>query len=156
MKVAIRKARDTELKTVQDLNYALFVSDSKSDQELNMNWPYEDGKDYFKKMIEGSIGACFVAEVGGEVIGYLAGSIKAQTPSYRPVKRSELENMFVREEYRNKGIGEKLVKKFLSWSKENGISNTFVSAYSPNHGAIRYYERLGFKPYASELENENL
>ena len=148
----IRKAKLSELKTIQDLNKALFESDSDKDAELNMNWPYEDGKEYFEGAIKGTTGVCFVAEENGEIIGYLAGSIKKVVPSFRPVRRSEVENMLVKEEYRSKGIGAELMAAFIDWSRSNGIKYVFVQAYSSNTGAINFYKKQGFDPYSAELE----
>ena len=153
MNVVIRKAKLEDLKTIQDLNHALFLSDADKDKKLNHDWPYlETGKEYFKGAIEGKTGVCFVAEKDNEIVGYLAGSIKFDSSIYRQVRRSELENMFVTEECRGQGIGEKLAKKFIDWSKENDVTHTFVSAYWLNERAIKFYKRLGFEPLALELE----
>jgi GNAT superfamily N-acetyltransferase len=152
METIIRKAKAEDLRAVQDLNHALFESDSSSDDTLNLNWPYEDGEEYFRRMIAGETGVCYVAEVNDEIVGYLAGSIKLEQPSYSTVRRSELENMFVKEEFRSQGIGEKLAKTFLQWSKSSGVAKSFVQAYAPNQRAIAFYQRAGFAPYSVELE----
>ncbi len=144
-----------DLQIIQKLNHDLFISDSSSDPELNLNWPLEkDGEDYFRRMINEEIGICFVAEDGNEVIGYLAGCISTRTNSARPVKRSEVENMLVREDYRSKGIGSNLIRIFLKWSKEKGVDKAFVIAYAPNDKAIKFYERNNFHPYSIELEQD--
>lgn len=151
--VLIRKAKPEELKVIQDLNYKLFLFDYGRDPELNIKWPYEKaGEDYFRKMIAGEIGICFVAELEGKVIGYLAGCRKLETPSYRPVKRAELENIFVLEEYRGTGAGTKLANEFINWSRSKGCTHIFVVPYAENKGAIDFYQKVGFKPYALELE----
>jgi GNAT superfamily N-acetyltransferase len=151
--ILIRKAHPEELKIIQDLNHQLFLFDYERDPDLNVQWPYEkDGEEYFRKMIDGEIGVCFVAEVEGKVVGYLAGCGELETPSYRPVKRAELENMFVIEEYRGAGVGTKLANEFIDWSHSKGVQHIFVSAYAGNERAIKFYQKAGFKPYAFELE----
>lgn len=152
MEVLIRKAKPEELQIVQDLNHDLFLSDADKDPYLNLNWPYEDGKNYFQKMISGETGICLLAEISGQVVGYLAGSLKKEVPTYRPVQLAELENMFVKSEYRSQGIGEKLATEFLSWAKENGAKRALVSAFTPNTRALKFYARVGFKPYCTNLE----
>lgn len=47
----IRRAGLTDLRVVQDLNYQLFVHDSEFESELNMDWPYQEGEEYFKRRI---------------------------------------------------------------------------------------------------------
>ena len=72
--IVVRLAREDELKVVQDLNHALFIHDNAHFGDLNLNWPYQkEGEIYFTNKINGSDGVCFVAEVAGKVVGYLAG-----------------------------------------------------------------------------------
>ncbi len=152
----IRFAKDSDLKAVQELNHQLFVHDGVYDETLVMSWPFEKfGEDYFKERISGLDGVCFVAEVQGEMVGYLAGGIIKESYSGRTIKKiSELENMIVGESSRGKGIGEKLIREFIKWSKERGAERIKVSAYSGNHDAIRFYEKVGFVPNITDLEYE--
>ena len=151
MDTIIRYAKTEELKAVQDLNFSLFTAENSNDELLDMDWPYNEGERYFKNLISGECGVCFVAELEGELVGYIAGSI-TDTNGYRPVKRSELENMFVKEPFRGNGIGDKLAKVFLNWSKNNGAQRCFVVAYTQNARAMEFYLKAGFSPYSSELE----
>jgi len=151
--VTVRKARTDELKVVQDLNHELFLFDSVRDPELNLEWPYQQaGEDYFKGMIAGTIGVCFVAELDGTVVGYLAGSRKLGDEAYRPIKRTELENVFVRDKYRGSGVGTALVQAFVEWSHSKGIKYIFVEAYALNEKAVMFYQKVGFAPRSLELE----
>ncbi len=151
----IRKARRSDLKKIQELNYQLFVHDKVYDLTLNINWPYEKvGEEYFKDRIGGKNGVCFVAEIKDEIVGYLAGAL-TKPYSYRNVGNlSELENTLVKEEFRGKKIGEELFKEFLKWSKEEGAVRIKVSASADNSRAIKFYKRIGFVPYVAEMEYE--
>lgn len=151
--VIIRKAKEEELKIAQDLNHQLFEHDLEYDPLLDMNWPYEK-EEYFRNRISEKDGVCFVAEVDGKVVGYLIGAM-IEPYTYRKIKKqSELENTLVKEEFRGRGIGEKLFEEFVKWSKEHGAERIKVSASADNFGAIKFYQRVGFKPYATELEYE--
>jgi ribosomal protein S18 acetylase RimI-like enzyme len=155
MKISIRKAHEDELKSIQDLNHKLFLWDYDRDPTLNINWPYEKaGEEYFRKKISGESGVCFVAVAGSGVVGYLAGYMFEKIAAYDTVKRSELDNIFVEEEFRGQGVGKLLVEEFLAWSKFNGATSTVVSAYSLNERAIEFYERVGFKPLVLKLETK--
>lgn len=153
--VVIRKARDGELKVVQELNHQLFLHDEEYDPFLDMNWSFgKIGENYFKKRIAGGDGVCFVAEMNEEIVGYLAGGI-IKPYDYRTIKKqTELENTLVNKNFRGRGIGEKLFNEFVKWSREQGAERIKVSASSENLGAIRFYEKAGFVPYAIELEYE--
>ena len=60
----------------------------------------------------------------------------------------------VKENYRGRGIGEKLFNEFIKWSREHGAERIKVSASAGNSRAIKFYERVNFVPYATELEYE--
>ena len=151
MSISIRKAKINELKIIQDLNHDLFASDGPRDQFLNHEWPYEDGKKYFIKRMSEPNSICLVAIVDNQIIGYLAGEL-LKTESWRPVKRIELQNMFVKDQFRNLGVGKKLVSEFLKWSKSKGVKKVLVVAYVTNQRAINFYEKSGFEPESLSLE----
>jgi len=154
-KIIIRKARENELETIQDLNYQLFQHDEEFDSSLNMNWPFEKiGHNYFRIRITGKEGICLVAEVDGQIVGYLAGAM-IKPYSYRKIKKqAELENTLVKEDFRGQGIGEDLFREFINWSKKQGAERIKVTASAENQKAIKFYKRVGFASYTAELEYE--
>lgn len=147
----IRKATLDDLATVQDLNHDLFIWDAKSDPALNVEWPYNKGAEYFTKIISGEKGVCFVAEDNDAIIGYLAGC-KCNDNECMLAPRAEVENMFVREDYRGKGVGTQLIQAFFDWSKGQGINHVLVGAYTKNEPAVAFYKKQGFKPHVTMLE----
>jgi GNAT superfamily N-acetyltransferase len=95
---------------------------------MNINWPQEEGEAYFSAFIRRPQHICLLAEADGETAGYLAGYLE-QPDSLRPVKSAELDSMYVKEEHRDKGIGERLVQGFFTWCRDNGaavVSVTFT------------------------------
>ncbi len=48
-------------------------------------------------------------------------------------------------QYQNKGYGKKMVNSLLEDLKEKGIKGVMLTADVENEGAIRFYQRLGFK-----------
>ncbi len=151
--VVVRKAHLEDLKTVQYLNHQLFEHDHEYDPLLKMSWPYDsEGTAFFTKRIAGEEGVCFVAELQGNIVGYMCGGIM-QPHCYRMIKKEvELENTLVSEHYRGQRIGEKLFVSLTAWAREQGAERIFVSAAARNHGAIRFYRRVGFEDYATDLE----
>lgn len=149
----IRKAIIDDLKAIQELNYELFLYEEKHDNTLDMQWPHDPaGEHYFKEKIAGQGCVCFVAEIDGKIVGYLAGGI-TKSESYRTVKKiTELENTLVSKDFRGQKIGEQLFAAFSEWSKQNGAEKIKVTASAGNAGAIRFYEKVGFAPYVVNLE----
>lgn len=153
MKIIIRKSKEEDLKAVQELNRQLFIHDKEFDSSLDVKWPLgKTGEEYFQNKINGKNSICFIAEANNEIVGYLVGGI-IESCSYREIKKiSELENMIIKEDCRGKRIGEKLFKEFVKWSKSKKVERIKVSAYTNNESAIRFYKRIGFDSYSTELE----
>lgn len=152
--VTVRLAKPSELKQVQKLNHQLFLSDARHFDDLNTNWPYEEGEAYFRKRIAGEGGVCFVAEKNGTIIGYVMGGWSHLNFSAYKGKRAELENICVAEEERSQGVGALLVTALFDWAKRNGVTHVMVDAYTPNLKAIAFYETQGFTPYSTVLWHE--
>ena len=153
MNIEIRKAKTSELKLIQDMNHKLFLWDYARDPTMNIQWPYEEaGETYFRKMISGETGACFVAESDKKLVGYVAGCVRSQIYTYDTVLRCELENIYVNEDTRGSGVGKKLVAAFSEWCKEQGAQSMILDAYYQNEDAIKFYEACNFRPYTLRLE----
>lgn len=153
-KITVHLAKPEDLKPVQELNHQLFLSDARHFDDLNTNWPYEEGEGYFRKRITGEGGVCFVAERDGAIIGYVIGGWSHLNFSAYKGKRAELENICVAEKVRSKGVGALLVEALFDWAKQNGATHVMVDAYAPNLRAITFYETQGFTPYSTVLWRE--
>ena len=151
MEINIRIANLDDLKDIQNLNNSLFELEYNNfDDTLKLGWPLDnEGKEYFKDMIEKNI--VFVAEISGNTIGYLAGSICEQI-SYVTETFAELDNMCVNEEYRRYGVGTLLINEFKKYCKESNIQNIKVTASAKNSNAIHFYIKNGFKDYNITLK----
>lgn len=78
-------------------------------------------------------------------IGYLVGAV-IPPESYRvPFKMAELENMYVEESYRGKGVGRSLV---------NNFEKIKVIASAGNTNAIKFYESKGCSKINVTLEKD--
>ena len=96
---------------------------------------------YFKDLIENDY--VIVATDNDNVIGYLAGSINNRG-AYSLVQYGEINNMFVANEYRGRGIGTALVKRFKEYCVDKGINDLKVVASAKNKSAQDFYKKQGF------------
>lgn len=65
---------------------------------------------------------------------------------------SEIKRVFVREAFRGRGLGERLVLRAIRWSSRAGYSRMLLDTLPTMKAAHRMYERLGFteiEPYGS-------
>jgi GNAT superfamily N-acetyltransferase len=62
-----------------------------------------------------------------------------------------LEDVFVEEEYRGKGIGKELVKQVIKKAKEIGCYKLIATSRFEREHVHRLYENLGFKKWGYEF-----
>jgi len=92
-----------------------------------------------------------VSEDKGIIVGYSTFAIK-DLPAWRLVRVAELENLFVTEKSRSKGVGQLLIDDFFLWARMNKADKACVNVFFTNDGAIKFYKRHGLKEYDLILE----
>lgn len=149
----ILKAGIEKLSDIQRLNQLLFKYELKWHPDYDVNWPYTDkGTKYFSDRLNGINGIVFAAFENDVVVGYLAGGA-IDTYSFRTVgKIAELENMFVLEKFRSKGIGSQLINAFVLWCKEQNVEIIKVDSVFENVTAIEFYKENKFLEHNVQLE----
>ena len=146
----IRKARKEDMKAVQDLRYNL----SKYEKDIGLNiavpeWGYTEvgERDYNYFLNKQFI---FVAEENEKIVGFITGEILSKKEWYT-VQLGTINNLYVLEEYRHKGIGKQLMQTMMNSFKEKGIETFELYAFSNNVDALKFYEKLGFKKYNVQM-----
>jgi len=84
----------------------------------------------------------------GHYIGYCVSSILMDGDT--PI--GEVESIFVENEYRSSGIGDKLMNKALEWMDSKGADKKKVSVGAGNEGVLPFYNKYGFYPRMTLLE----
>lgn len=146
----IRKAKKEDMKDIQKLRYLL----AKYEKDLGLNivipewaYTYVGEKDFNYFLNEQYI---FVAIEDNKIVGFITGEIFKKKAWYN-VQLGEINNIFVLEEYRQKGIGKKLVKTMIDTFKQEGITNIDLYTFGNNIDAIKFYEKIGFKKYNVQM-----
>ena len=68
----------------------------------------------------------------------------------------ELTKMAVKPEYRNKGIGKKLLRKCIDYCKSNNYSSIILYSNKKLNNAIHLYRTFGFKEKKMEKKSPYL
>ena len=103
-----------------------------------------------KKYIINKGGKIFFAESAGNIVG---------TVALMPTKNKlvfELTKMAVKPEYRNKGIGKKLLRKCIDYCKSNNYSSIILYSNKKLNNAIHLYRTFGFKEKRMEKKSPYL
>jgi len=112
--------------------------------------------DRIEAPITGSDSVVFLAVSENQVVGFLVLK-EGGRPDYRMLRPKRLgivEDIVVDETERGKGIGTKLLKEACSWSEARGLQGMQLHVWTANRGAVRLYEREGFRRVVDRMEME--
>jgi len=98
------------------------------------------------RWLAGPASTVLVAEEGDELIGLSLVLPRPQPPFAGAVPRKVvvIDNLVVRADSRDRGIGERLVAASMDWAGGQGASHVELGVHAVNRHARRFYERLGF------------
>jgi ribosomal-protein-alanine N-acetyltransferase len=99
-------------------------------------------KNIFVEEMRNPLAYCFVmkTEDGSKqpVIGFIC---------FRNItEESELLNIGVRPDYRQLGIGKKLMHFYIDFSRQRGIQTFYLEVHSSNQSAIHLYQLFSYQP----------
>jgi len=92
-----------------------------------------------------------VAELNGEVIGSGYARITQSKDYLKHDRHCYLGFMYVKPEYRGKGVNNLVLQALKQWAKSQGINELRLEVYNDNQPAIRAYEKAGFTPNLLEM-----
>ncbi|VVB75251.1 Mycothiol acetyltransferase [Candidatus Tiddalikarchaeum anstoanum] len=143
MKLNIREATQSDFKQLLDLNNEWF------DEGISPG-TLKESEYSFRKEFKNS--TFFIAEVNSEIIGFLKCRVKIAKEDSKIHHISEgekyvdLDSVFIKKNFRNKGIGTKLLKYCIANVRRVGYKKVIASADSKNlQKLVKFYERQGFK-----------
>lgn len=96
----------------------------------------DDSKDGIAAYLRRNPNTCFVAEDDGEIVGVIL--------SGHDGRRGFIYHATVKNEYRGKGIGKKLVDAALNALEQEGIHKVALVAFEKNVQGNLFWEKAGF------------
>lgn len=113
-----------------------------------------DGAERIKAMLDADIRTAlaspqvriFLAEAGGEVVGLSRADVLDADPIFRlreDHRCGYVDQMYVREPYRDQGVGLALLQLCEDWFRAEGLQHALLHA-APR--AARFYARIGYQP----------
>lgn len=88
---------------------------------------------------------CYVAEVDGNIVGLMYGTIKSMYEYFAEKGYADLVALYIKPEYQRYGIATKLKETFKEWAKENGADKFVIGVLKENKKARNVYEKWGGK-----------
>ena len=142
--LALRTASAEDLDRIRPMWHALYQHQSEHGMLLTLP---EGAYDAWLKSIVPFLGRfanIVVAERDGEIVGFVAGRIRALPPYFGSATVGAISEVFVSESHRSGGIGGRLLAFALEWFKAQQITRIELQVVAGNPDGIRFYKRLGW------------
>jgi GNAT superfamily N-acetyltransferase len=100
--------------------------------------------DMFRRTL-GRFSVLYVAEVEGEVVGFIVARLKRVPEYLGGVMVGELKDMWVEKPVRRLGIGEELLRMAIEWCRQQNVYSVEAQILLDNEPIIKLVEYLGMK-----------
>jgi len=145
--VLVREARDQDY---SDLCTLMGQVDELHQDNLPHRFQRHDGpardRDYILGLIADENVGLFVAEVDGELVGFVHVVLRDSPPLaiFVPRRYAIVDTLVVDQDSRRKGVGQALMNKAHHWARERGATTIELNVYEFNQDAIAFYQALGY------------
>lgn len=136
----IRKVR------LEDLDEVFEVLNELYDNKIK----YDIFSKIYKEKLENINSYYIVAVEDNKIIGVLISEITHQL--HRTKKSSFIEDLVVKKDYRNKGIGQLLIQEAIKYAKQIDCEVIELTCYIDNENAHRFYKRNGFEKHSYKFK----
>ncbi|WP_422361376.1 GNAT family N-acetyltransferase [Reichenbachiella sp.] len=146
--ISIRPATQEDLPILHEFEQGIITAERPFDPTLK-----PDPINYYdlKALVESDRASVIVAEDQGQLVASGYANIVEAKDFYKHTRYAYLGFMFVKPDYRGKGIITQILDELKSWSKAKGINEIRLEVYSENDPAVRAYEKAGFKKHMVEM-----
>jgi ribosomal protein S18 acetylase RimI-like enzyme len=152
--VKIRKATPHDIEGILKLKLRLKSQDIKTDPYLR---PIDEVRDVYKKYLIHDLKMreidriVLVAVEDRKIIAYIRGTLTKTLHVLNVKLRGVIDNLYVEEKYRRKGVAKNLIEELMKWFKGKNVDVMTVHVYPLNSKAIALYKKLGFKEYSLNM-----
>lgn len=148
METRIRRATPADAAALAELGAATFVETFGHlylPDDLHAFLAQSHGKAAYAKLLAQPGHALWLAERKDVAVGYVQAATQSALPhpQVRPGE-GELKRLYLRHQAQSLGIGSMLMDVAMDWLLRDGPRTLWLSVYSENRGAQRFYARRGF------------
>ncbi len=92
-----------------------------------------------------------VAEINGRLVASGSAIIKKAKPYLDHALYAYLGFMYTDPDFRGRGLNKRIIQELQQWAAKEGLTEIRLTVYEENAGAIRAYEKTGFKKHLVEM-----
>jgi ribosomal protein S18 acetylase RimI-like enzyme len=155
--LSIRPAQRADLPALGRLGAALMRAHYEFDPQrfLSPRHGSEEGYAAFLgSMLEDADSAIFVAEIDGDVAGYIYAALEPLSWKELRGPAGFIHDVAVDETYRRRGVASALMQAAVDWLRANNAPRVVLWTAAPNTAAQRLFARLGFRETMKEMTME--
>lgn len=146
--IQYRVATVKDLPTLLDFEQGIINFERTYDGNLKYNTTYYD----LKEMIDNPNVKLVVAHIGETLIGSGYAKIVDAKPYHKNSQYAYMGFMYLKAEYRGKGIIQNIINELKNWAKSKNIVEARLEVYNDNVNAIKAYHKQGFKNHMIEMK----
>lgn len=98
-----------------------------------------------RRAIEHGLGSCFVAELGGRVVGFATAAINAVA------ERGTIDDLAVAADCQKRGVGRRLIAAAVERFRELGLKQAKIETLTCNEAGRHLYPAAGFREVARQI-----
>ncbi len=154
MTVEIRRATLKDVKEILPVWGELAVFHSTLDPAFtpSAQWPREYGA-YLRSLMTRDDAIAVVARDAGEIVGYAVGRVTMLPPFFEQRYRGYIHDVFVKPQFRRRGVGRRLVDAILQWLRQQEVLLVELTV-ATNNEAVAFWKRLGFSVYMQQMKKD--
>ena len=149
-KIAFRKCKVEESSFLRVLSIETFTAafgeqNTEEDMQAYVSEAFSIEK--VKEELSNINSIFYFVEVEKNIIGYL--KLNVETAQSEPIPNGlEIERIYILAAFQGKGIGQLMMDKALALARQMKKERVWLGVWGKNYGAVRFYERNGFKKFA--------
>ncbi len=155
--MAIRKATLNDLKVIDEIYLEGMIDGKKSEFPRKSRKEILKELNKYKKERSNSLREdvklkgveVLVYEIDKGVVGFGVASLNEGK-----MCNSEISLIFIKESFRGKGVGGRIMRELLKWLKKNHSKKVVVSTSVKNQASIKLNKKFGFKDAAIMMEKQ--
>ncbi len=155
MSIVLRRASMRDLPAVRGMQKELFLHHKRLEPRLFRDDPPSFSEEYFASLLENPDSLVLTAADGnGRAAGYLTAVVRRvrEHPVLSDRDIFHVEDLFVGEAFRGKGVGKALMEEAVRDAKARGCTLFDLGVYAFNQDAVDFYEAFGMKKQQYRME----
>ncbi|HIJ16991.1 MAG TPA: GNAT family N-acetyltransferase [Thermoplasmata archaeon] len=144
----IREARIGDLGDVIDLWEMMIEHHTRLSPHFTLS---EDGKEKYSKYLARKFSEkstkLLVAVQNGRMVGFMLCLLAPNAPVFKERTIGVVSDVYVRPEYRKRGVTKEMLKVALRWFHRNKVTTVQLNVAAANLEARSAWGQLGFKPH---------